>query len=835
MAPPPNDNPDDDDDSVTIVDGVLPSPCRNDKLGAPSEPQPEGSPRSIGSSSDELSMAQSNILIAPTPELPRKQHRDRATDLENSSSPPSSEPLFSPATQTLNALSQNMDDLRYNMEAAANRRHPELKPAPPESLPDSEPEVQGVFNTGKSKTSAAKASGKGATAGSSSWIATESSSWSTSRTPPLPLAPRLPDPKNCLMPDVWKHRYHDIYEWIPVHVKGNTTVTGKGVGMVIQRDQFYAPHTSGPSAHHRQVGLTHCKILRLVPGGSAEASGIRVDDWMCRPVDENPAAPILAQFEEVQAWAKTRCFRASVLRRKNSPNDATTITKPKPKTLQKIAPIESQATVPFLSGGKPPQGAAMAAAVDGETAALDKSRQDSLPLKKRWNRKANTTVDTSKATKVAKVSSDAKRRKPKAPSSTQKDGHSSKKVTTPPQDTTKNKPKSDSYALLPFCRLCQHLKKHGKRGHDHRKPRSHHAWCPHNPFFDNSGGQALLDRIQQGRNQLHCVGCEKEYESGKLEPAKAHSQMCLQNQKRLKKLIQEKEDEEERKEKAEKEKKKSRKEQDRKKMKRLLLLSSSEEEDEGPSEIQSRRKRQRTVDPSDRKVKASTAVSNGGKPTKKSEVQSPKTQSTTRKVSSEEGSRRVTPPPTEARKETAARKEVSTTTRVPTTTVASKNQQHQTTTHKSCWESTMENPWGPHGHQQGDIMMYGPHRGMGHYETLLPSRRYILHPFAAHSNYCTTHCTPQEGFTVLCLQRDPSARQPWGFGVIRDDFGNACLVEHVQPMTAASAAVSFFSDIFGVMGNGLTTDSLLFSISATDSRRIRGYCWAKSARYGRND
>ena len=108
----------------------------------------------------------------------------------------------------------------------------------------------------------------------------------------------------------------------------------------------------------------------------------------------------------------------------------------------------------------------------------------------------------------------------------------------------------------------------------------------------------------------------------------------------------------------------------------------------------------------------------------------------------------------------------------------------------------MENPWGPHGYQQGDVMLYGPQRGLGHYETLLPSPRYVMNPFGTNSNYSMTHRTPEEGFTVLYLQRDPSSFNSWGFGVVRDYFGHACLVEHVQPMMAASAAVSFVLFVF---------------------------------------
>ena len=84
--------------------------------------------------------------------------------------------------------------------------------------------------------------------------------------------------------------------------------------------------------------------------------------------------------------------------------------------------------------------------------------------------------------------------------------------------------------------------------------------------------------------------------------------------------------------------------------------------------------------------------------------------------------------------------------------------------------------------------MFGPQRGAGHYETLLPSARFSLNPFDGSSSYRSTHQHP--GIIVLCLRRDPSAQTPWGFEVSCDEFGHACLVKDVQPMSPASEAVS---------------------------------------------
>jgi hypothetical protein len=107
---------------------------------------------------------------------------------------------------------------------------------------------------------------------------------------------------------------------------------------------------------------------------------------------------------------------------------------------------------------------------------------------------------------------------------------------------------------------------------------------------------------------------------------------------------------------------------------------------------------------------------------------------------------------------------------------------------KPIWRYSAENPWGPSGSQDGDILLYGPQRDASRRESLLPCLRYSLCPFADGSSYRTTHHHP--GIIVLILRRDPSAQIPWGFEVSRDEFGHACLVKDVQPMSPAAEAVS---------------------------------------------
>jgi hypothetical protein len=106
--------------------------------------------------------------------------------------------------------------------------------------------------------------------------------------------------------------------------------------------------------------------------------------------------------------------------------------------------------------------------------------------------------------------------------------------------------------------------------------------------------------------------------------------------------------------------------------------------------------------------------------------------------------------------------------------------------------SKAPNPWGADGYQLGDVALFAnDNPGLEHFEALLPSPRYELNPFAASQVYSTTHRTNGEGFQVVELRRDPVAQLDWGFTVDRHEFGGACLVTSVDPVSPASSAVSY--------------------------------------------
>jgi hypothetical protein len=101
-----------------------------------------------------------------------------------------------------------------------------------------------------------------------------------------------------------------------------------------------------------------------------------------------------------------------------------------------------------------------------------------------------------------------------------------------------------------------------------------------------------------------------------------------------------------------------------------------------------------------------------------------------------------------------------------------------------------ENPWGPDGHKEGDVVIFSSFAGLNHHETILQSDRYELDPFATFDRYRMTHNAPEEGYQAIVLRRDPLATRPWGFSCQRHEFGGACLVNSVDPLSPAEAAVS---------------------------------------------
>ncbi|KAL7464470.1 hypothetical protein ACHAXS_004805 [Conticribra weissflogii] len=110
------------------------------------------------------------------------------------------------------------------------------------------------------------------------------------------------------------------------------------------------------------------------------------------------------------------------------------------------------------------------------------------------------------------------------------------------------------------------------------------------------------------------------------------------------------------------------------------------------------------------------------------------------------------------------------------------------------------NPWGEVGHNEGDFVVISPfqtesakimqsafHQGPN---CELP-QRFLANPLEKDSCYLSTHrYHSRGGYSVLSLKRDRMAMKPWGFTVRRHEFGGACLVQSVEPLSPAAGAVS---------------------------------------------
>ncbi|KAL7554506.1 hypothetical protein ACHAWF_017963 [Thalassiosira exigua] len=118
------------------------------------------------------------------------------------------------------------------------------------------------------------------------------------------------------------------------------------------------------------------------------------------------------------------------------------------------------------------------------------------------------------------------------------------------------------------------------------------------------------------------------------------------------------------------------------------------------------------------------------------------------------------------------------------------------------------NPWGKVGHEEGDLVIVSPFQSVTGADILgllhrgpdggIP-QRFAANPLEDGSPYHATHRSPARGgYSVLRMTRDPMGLRPWGFTTRLHEFGGACLVDSVEPMSSAEAA----EDISGWSGGG---------------------------------
>jgi hypothetical protein len=108
--------------------------------------------------------------------------------------------------------------------------------------------------------------------------------------------------------------------------------------------------------------------------------------------------------------------------------------------------------------------------------------------------------------------------------------------------------------------------------------------------------------------------------------------------------------------------------------------------------------------------------------------------------------------------------------------------------HEMNWDES-ENPWGPDAFRNDDTVVFAPGLKITEQEASILSGRFSCDPFSRYPRYKQTHRCPEEGLHTIVLRRDLECEAPWGFSVYLHEFGSACLVEDVDPMSPADSAV----------------------------------------------
>ncbi len=102
------------------------------------------------------------------------------------------------------------------------------------------------------------------------------------------------------------------------------------------------------------------------------------------------------------------------------------------------------------------------------------------------------------------------------------------------------------------------------------------------------------------------------------------------------------------------------------------------------------------------------------------------------------------------------------------------------------------NPWGDRAYCDGDFVLFSPEDYQTSFEMNgSKPKRFVTDPFElkCKSAYSRTHQSQEDGgFQILQLSRDRLALRSWGFSFCCHDFGGACLVVNVEPISPADSA-----------------------------------------------
>jgi hypothetical protein len=570
--------------------------------------------------------------------------------------------------------------------------------------------------------------------------------------------------------------YRKDWTLIPIRIPDTERAS---LGIAIIRDTF--PNTKSTG------GKPHCIVKRVFrpqeatsttnQGGRSTTKtvkkcigikyGLQPGDWFLRPGEEydrqSQSLPIfLASFEDVQVWSKRRPYKPiCLLRQKQKQGLIKSSPEPKISETDKFA-----------------------------------AHKETL----------QTTAQKPRSKPSTAVASERQSGK-QGGGGTEKTAKKKKNIVDKPKGNG-----NDDGDIVPFCNLCNAQKNNNKK----KMPRLHHAWCPKNHFFSNSGADDIMNRIMHGR-KLNCPACHLEYRTGKpvvtsnskttnSNNGKAcsipqHNHACQKNQERLKKEQEKLErKEEERDQQLEARKKK--KERDKKKETHQPLRNRGAAKNGGTRKnkgSRSENKGEKRMIEWEMPSSCSSSSEEEGddvnddssmyEPTKKrARIQTWGLAETPSSIPKGHKTNQSRPLMNNSAQSTSRHRDLS--------RLSLKSRSKQTVRMlnsprghvNSRWIAFYDDPWGEDGHLIGDVLLFGPQRGYGHFEVLMPSNRYKTDPFETGSRYRITHFAPEEGLSLISLKRDSLGKVPWGFQVTRDEFDHACLVDSVDYDSPASAA-----------------------------------------------
>ena len=311
-------------------------------------------------------------------------------------------------------------------------------------------------------------------------------------------------------------------------------------------------------------------------------------------------------------------------------------------------------------------------------------------------------------------------------------------VLDPNNSHSQDKTAHTAAGLVPFCALCN--------GRNTIRP-IHHSWCPKNDHFDTSGADEVLARIQRGL-KMNCEGCQLEYQSGRRAPDGTHAQRCHGGHKATPSVDP-------------------------------RMGSESE-----PEKMENIKKQDKgttvTILKGSKPVIATEIVE--AKPNKRIETKpaSKPIVTATKSV----GSKNRTTSAVAVVKKSKPKLPVPPQLSDDDSLDDSDNGEKLNVTWDEC-----DNVWGYEGHHDNDIVIYSTSNIGCHYETLFLDERYEMYPFMTCRQYRNTHYSPEDGYQAIVLRRDMLGRRPWGLTCVRHEFGGACLVDSVEPLSPADAGV----------------------------------------------